>query len=160
MQKIPEKLTDEQRISQLASFPPMVQFMGVLVGAVFEVVYPTHLFPEKAAHIIGVVFLALATIVIVWSQKSSAEFRRREKEGKERNFHLGPFRYSKNPTSFSLALLIIGLGFLLNSLMIISGAVVAYWLSYIVYHKQKEKILTAKYSDDYENYKKKIGSIF
>jgi protein-S-isoprenylcysteine O-methyltransferase Ste14 len=160
MEELNKKMmTTEQRINQLGSFPPMVQFIGVLLGAFVDVLYPWRLFPPHTSTILGFVFLLLSTALIVWSQSASAEFRKNEREGKQRTFLNGPYRYSSNPTSFGLALLTIGLGFLLNSIVIVSASVAAFWISHMIYTSRKEKILEEKYQDEYREYKKKIKTI-
>lgn len=152
-------MTPEQKINHLGSFPPMVQFMGVLIGAFVDFFYPWRLFPERTSTAIGLLFLLFATMIIAWSQSASRKFRRSEREGKEISFFNGPYRFSSNPTSFGLALLTIGLGFLLNSIIIVGASAVAFWLSHIFYNIRKEKIMEEKYQDEYRNYKKKIKTI-
>lgn len=154
------QFSSEQHINYLGSFPPMIQFAGLIIGVFMEFIFPTKMFPPRTAQVIGIALILLATIVILWSQKASAEFRSREKRGEARNFHKGPYRWSDNPTSFSLALLIIGFGFMLNSLMIVILSAVGYWISYVVYEEKKQKIMVERYKDDYVNYKKKIKSLF
>jgi protein-S-isoprenylcysteine O-methyltransferase Ste14 len=155
-----KQLSREQHINYLGSFPPMVQFGGLILGVFMEFILPTKLFPPMTAKIIGTVLVVLATIIILWSQKASAEFRAREKKGEARNFRKGPYRWSDNPTSFSLAMLIIGFGFIVNSLMIVALSAIAYWISYIVYEEKKQKIMMETYKEEYIDYKKKINSLF
>ncbi len=153
-------LSKEQNINYLGSFPPMIQMAGLIFGVFLEFIIPTKMFPPHTAQIIGAVLVVLATVVILWSQKTSAEFRKREKQGEARSFSKGPYRWSDNPTSFSLALLVIGFGFMLNSLMIVALSAVGYWLSYMVYERRKKILMEEHYKDDYINYKKKINSLF
>jgi protein-S-isoprenylcysteine O-methyltransferase Ste14 len=153
-------LTHEQQITYWGSFPPIIQFLGLIIGIIFEYFFPTKMFPPHTSEILGIVLIILGSIIIFSAQKASAAFRARERRGEVRVFHKGAYRWFHNPTSFALALLVIGLGFILNSLMIVLLSAVGYWLSYIVYEEKKQRIMTEKYKDDYTNYKKKIKSIF
>jgi protein-S-isoprenylcysteine O-methyltransferase Ste14 len=149
-------ITHEQRINYLGSFPPILQFIGVIFGIFLSVLFPSKMLPAGLANTVGITLIVVATTLIFWSLKTSAKFRKREKKGEARNFHTGPYKWLSNPTSFSLAILVIGLGFLMNSLMIICLSAVGYWLSYIIYEEEKEKIMTEKYKDEYTEYKKKV----
>jgi protein-S-isoprenylcysteine O-methyltransferase Ste14 len=149
-------ITHEQRINYLGSFPPIIQFVGVIFGVFLSVLFPTKMVSDTLAQVLGIIFIVVATVLIFWSQKTSAKFRMREKKGELLDFHTGPYKWLSNPTSFSLAILVIGFGFLMNSVMIICLSAVGYWLSYIIYEEEKQKIMTEKYKDDYTNYKKKV----
>jgi protein-S-isoprenylcysteine O-methyltransferase Ste14 len=152
--------THEQHITYLGIFPPMIQFLGLVIGIIFQYFFPAKMFPQSISETVGIILIILGTIIVYMSQKASAAFRARERRGEARVFHKGVYRWFHNPTSFALALLVIGLGFILNSLMIVLLSAVGYWLSYIVYEEKKQRIMTEKYKDDYTNYKKKIKSIF
>jgi len=154
------KPTPEQHLNYLSSFPPIIQFGALIIGVFMEFILPTKFFPSETAKIVGVVFVVLASVLILWSQKASAEFRRHEKNGEARNFRKGPYKWSDNPTSFSLGLLITGFGFLVNSFMIVVLAAVSYWVSYAIYENKKGKIMMEKYKEEYSDYKKKIKSLF
>jgi protein-S-isoprenylcysteine O-methyltransferase Ste14 len=156
----PRTLTQEQRINYLGSFPPIIQFVGVILGVLLEFVFPTKMFPPQTSQTIGVLVLVLATIIIFWAQRASAEFRRRERNGEAQNFSMGPYKWSDNPTSFALFLLVIGFGFLMNSLMVVIFSGIGYWISHIVYQNEKGKIMLEKYKGDYVEYKKKVKSLF
>ncbi len=155
-----KNLTPEQRINYLGSFPPIVQFVGVVVGVIIEFIFPTKMFPPETSQIVGIVFILVSTILIFWSQKASADFRVREKRGETNNFSSGPYKWSDNPTSFSLVLLVVGFGFLLNSLMVVIFSAIGYMFSLAFYESEKRKIMTEKYKDQYVEYKKKVKSLF
>lgn len=152
--------SDEQNINFLGSFPPMIQFGALIIGVFLEFVFPTKFFPPHTSQIIGAVIVVIASLLILWSQKTSKKFRDTEKRGGVRNFQKGPYRYSDNPTSFSLSLLIIGFGFLANSLGIVILSAIGYWISFAVYEQKKQKIMADKYKEEYVDYKKKIKSLF
>ncbi len=143
----------------MASFPPMTQFVGLILGALLDFLYPVRLFPPETATKIGLLVLFVSTLIIIWSQHASNKFRRNEKEGKTRTFLNGPYRFSTNPTSFGLALLTISLGFILNSIIIVGASAAAFLISHFFYGVRKEKLLEEKYQDEYREYKKKIKTI-
>lgn len=154
------KHSDEQHINFLASFPPMIQFGGLIIGLFLEFIYPTKFFPPHTSQVIGTIIIVISSALILWSQKTSKKFRDTEKRGGVRNFTKGPYRYSDNPTSFALALLTIGFGFLVNSLAVVALSAIGYWISFAVYEQKKQKIMANKYKEEYVDYKKKIKSIF
>lgn len=152
--------TQEQEINYLGSFPLIVQFVGVILGVLFEFIMPTKMFPPITSQIIGVLLLVISTILIFWAQRASAAFRDRERRGEARNFLSGPYKWSDNPTSFSLFLMVVSFGFLMNSLMVVIFSGIGYIISHIIYENKKEKILMEKYKDEYVEYKKKVKSLF
>ncbi len=153
------QFSPEQRINYLSSYPPIIQFIGVILGVCFDFFFPTKAPATHWGQIGGIFLILIATIVIFWSQKASAAFRTREKRGDPRHFLGGPYKWSSNPTSLALFLLIIGFGFLINSLMIILMSAIGYWISFIVYEEKKQKIMTEKYKNEYTDYQKKIKSL-
>lgn len=149
-------LTHEQKINYFGSFPPIVQLVGIVVGIGLEIIFQTKIFPQDTARLVGIILIIISTIIIFWALKTSHNFRKNEKRGESRNFHKGPYRWSDNPTSFSLAILIVGFGTLVNSLMIVIMSALGYIVSYFLFEKKKQKLMLEKYSDDYKNYKDKL----
>ena len=99
----------------------------------------------------------LAPLIIVWSQKSIKSFVANEQSGKgERKFSYGPYRWSRNPTYVALALLTLGFALIANSLPMLLGTIIAFYIVNIAIVRREEKLLHKKYGDDYEKYKAKV----
>ena len=93
----------------------------------------------------GLLFIFLAPLIIVWSQKSIKSFVANEQSGKgERKFSYGPYRWSRNPTYVALALLTLGFALIANSLPMLLGTIIAFYIVNIAIVRREEKLLHKK----------------
>jgi len=85
---------------------------------------------------------------------------RRMKQDKEKletvDFFRGPYCVSRSPTHWGLFLLVVSLGFLLNSVLIIVVGIIAFLVSKGVFLRREENLLVQKYGEEYLKYKKQV----
>jgi protein-S-isoprenylcysteine O-methyltransferase Ste14 len=104
---------------------------------------------------IGFIILILATLLILWAQKTSRDLRKVQPVKME-HFCRGPYCYTRSPTHFGLLFLMLGFGTIVNSFFIVICTFAAFIITRFVFLDKEEKILEEKYGTPYLEYKKKV----
>lgn len=151
--KQPEK--PAKQVHSVLAHSYLMYFFAVVAGLLLEITLPIKVIPQTVASSIGIVFLILAPLLIIWAQRSSVP-RSLNDERSAKDFSKGPYAFSRTPTHLGLDLLIIGFGFLLNSVFIIIFSIISYVLTRFIFVRKQEKILGEKYGRDYHEYKKSV----
>lgn len=151
----PEK--PAKQVHSVLAHSYLMYFFAVVAGLLLQMTLPIKVIPQTLASIIGIIFLILAPILIVWAQRSSApRFLKNEDATTKKDFSIGPYAFSRTPTHLGLDLLIVGFGFLINSVFIIIFSIISYLLTRFIFVRKQEKILGEKYGKDYHKYKKSV----
>ncbi len=148
-----EKITSKIHSSFAHSY--VIYFAAVLIGLILDIFIPVSVIPGNLSSIIGIVFLLVAPALIIWAQMSSEKTHFDRHNGKP-NFAHGPYAFMKSPTHFGLDILIVGFGFLLNSIFMIIFSIISFLLSRFVFVKKAQQLLEEKYGSQYTNYKKSV----
>ncbi|MBP6911726.1 MAG: hypothetical protein KBB88_00810 [Candidatus Pacebacteria bacterium] len=145
-------------IHQVLAYSYLVYFAGMVVGLFLDVVFGWKIAPSEFLQILGFIFLAGGSALIVWAQKTSrtTAVKRNCKEPSVIDFFCGPYRYTRAPTHLGLFLLVVGLGLFLNSLSVVIITFCAYAFSRIFFLPREEKRLLEKYGSVYVEYLKKV----
>lgn len=134
-----------------------VFLVAVVLGLIFDVVFPFSFFENPIFKYGGVVLIALGSVLIYWSQWSSAQTAKKQIVESERNFAHGPYKYSRNPTHIGISIMTLGLGFILNSVFSIIFVVIASVVTKSIFLRKEESLLEKKYGEVYRTYKEKVG---
>ncbi|MEK7115384.1 MAG: isoprenylcysteine carboxylmethyltransferase family protein [Patescibacteria group bacterium] len=155
--EISKKSPLSESILGLVVYSPVVYLVIFLLSFFVHLRYPITIIKDGGLLPFGLLFIFLAPLIIVWSQKSIKSFVANEQSGKgERKFSYGPYRWSRNPTYVALALLTLGFALIANSLPMLLGTIIAFYIVNIAIVRREEKLLHKKYGDDYEKYKAKV----
>ncbi len=148
-------------IIELAANSSVVYLILFFIGAFSHYLYPIPIMSGLVAQLLGVFFLIIGPLFILWSQRSIRRFRREAEGGASPyTFNIGPYRFTRNPTYLGLTFLIAGFGFLTNSAAIVFSAILAFiFVNYTLLRKE-ERILEEKYGDEYRDYKKNVRRWF
>lgn len=133
-----------------------VYFILLLVGVVLHIIYDFKIFHDVVVLPIGFVFLILATILIIWAQKTGRDFREIGQELKPEHFYRGPYRYTRIPTQWGLFILLLGFGIITNSFFVIIFTILAFFISKFVFMGKHQRILAEKYGSAYIEYMRKV----
>ena len=145
----------KNKVHHVLAHSYVVYFIFLLVSVYLDSIFKIRIFTNSMALPIGVFFLVLASILIIWAQKTGHNFTKVEEKKAEHFFH-GPYRYSRIPTHFGLLLLILGFGIINNSFFVVVSTVVSFIIAKIVFIKKHDKILAEKYGEAYAEYKKLV----
>jgi protein-S-isoprenylcysteine O-methyltransferase Ste14 len=125
-----------------------------LVGVYLDVIFKFEIFPSSIMTPVGVVFLVLGSVLVLWAQKTSRnlDIQNLSKE----SFHKGPYRYTRSPTHVGLFLLVFGFGVMINALFVIIATIIASIIAKFVFLEKQENVLIEKYGTHYLEYKKSV----
>lgn len=132
--------------------------VALVLGVVIDYFYPLRIMSSVVVSI-GPLLLILATMLIFWAQhtsnKTSTSRRDPEKVAVE-HFCKGPYCYTRSPTHLGLGLMVLGFGFVMNSVVIVITAFVVFVITRYFFIVEEEKILLKQYGDVYAKYQQKV----
>lgn len=134
-----------------------IYFLAVVLGVVFDLIFPFNIFSNEIYSYIGLIMIIIGSIFVYWAQATTSYSKTETKQ--KRNitfFSRGPYKYTRNPTNFGVAIMSLGLGFIINSPFSIIFIVVTYLISKFIFIKMQEDILKERYGDVYEEYRKQV----
>ena len=103
---------------------------------------------------IGVAFLLLATILILWAQMTSRNLSKQNIT--KETFCKGPYCYTRSPTHWGLFLLLLGFGFIANAFFLIILTLISFVITKFIFLEKEENALAMKYGAPYLEYKKEV----
>lgn len=149
-----------KNLNHFRSHVIFVYIATLLGGVVIDIFIPIRFLPQTLSHILGVVFLVLATVLLYWATSHHQRVTKKIVHGvtvTHEDFKSGPFSISRNPTYLSLTFLVLSFGVLLDSLVIVVAAVVAFWITHIYLLQHEEKFLEELYPESFPEYKEKVN---
>jgi len=130
-------------------------FLLLLLGVFLDVVFSLKIFSNPIAMPVGFIFLILATIMILWAQKTGRDFRKIA-EVKAEHFCRGPYCYTRNPTHWGLLFMMLGFGIIANAVFVVLFTLIYFFVAKFIFLSKEEKILAEKYGSPYLEYKKLV----
>lgn len=128
-----------------------VFFLMFLLGVTLDLIFKLKIFNYSLSAPLGLTFLILATLLIVWAQKTSRNLDK--KTLTKETFLKGPYSFTRSPTHWGLFLLMFGFGLITNAFFVVLASLIALLLTRLVFLREEEKILAAKYGEPYLAYK-------
>ncbi len=138
----------------------LVYFATFLAGLLIDTKWALH-FNAPFLIPVGFVLLFLGPALILWAQNTSHNLAVKQitadaPKTHTHDFFCGPYTITRSPTHLGLFLMVIGLGFLFNSISIVATTVIAYILTRTVFLRKEESLLAEKYGDEYREYKRQV----
>lgn len=155
-----ETTTKKASVHEILARSYSVYFVAVIVGMLASSYFGYQIVPDTMGEPIGILFLVLGGLLVLWSQFTSNRFKGKMAQSlKVSDFECGPYRFSRQPTNIGLTLLVFGFAFLINSLAVFVFACAAFITSrrYII---KQEKLLEEKYGNLYVCYKREVKRWF
>ena len=135
-------------------------FIGLVLGMLADLILPLRIIPKYIVVPVGFLLLILAPLLIFWAQHSSRQLRYKKENLKLSDFKIGPYAFTRSPTHAGVTMLLIGFGFVANSIYIIIFSIIACIISRRVFLKKEEQNLEKKYGEEYQNYKMQVSKWF
>ena len=129
----------------------------VILGVLFDTLLQKKIFSHIGYQYVGFFMLVVSSIIILWAQKTSHNYKNKMLKNNSKSFfEQGPYKYLRNPTHFSLFVMTLGFGLIINSFFSAIFTITAYLLTKIIFIKKEEELLESKYGEIYNEYKKKV----
>jgi len=141
------------RLLGLVVYSPVVHLVIFIVSYFVHLAYPIEIVRSSLLLPIGLLLIFVAPILIAWSQ-SAVEAIRRELGAPQ--LRRGPYRFSRNPTYGGLALLTFGFSFIVNSLPLLIGSILAFIVVNAFIVPREERLMHEKYGEEYAVYRSKV----
>lgn len=137
---------------------PVIYGAAVAVGLAAEFALPIAFLPRAVGLWLGALTIAVSIPIAVFAFRALARARTAfdARKPSTRIVTGGAFRYSRNPTYFSLTLLHVGVALVLGSLwvllMVIPAVAAVHWGVVL----REERYLDAKFGEEYRSYATKV----
>ncbi len=152
-----QKIHPKGRVHRILAHSYTVFFVLFLISVLFDFIFQIKIFNSSIMAPIGVFFLILSTIIILWAQKTGRDFKKLEnKDVRAEHFLRGPYYYTRSPTHFGLLFLMLGFGMIANAFFVILFTIVSFLITKFYFLNKQESILTEKYGAHYTEYKKQV----
>ena len=132
-----------------------VYLILLLVGVMLDFIFRIKIFSDSIMAPVGFTLLIVATILILWAQKTGRDFKKFT-EIKKEHFKRGPYRYSRFPTQWGLFLLMLGFGIITNAFFVMLSTLVSFAISKAMFAHKHDTMLIEKYGEAYKEYKKLV----
>lgn len=144
--------------AQVLAPAPVFYVLSLVVGFVIHSIWPVALGPKYALVIIGLTLILLSVPTVLFALKAMKRENTAFDARKSTSAVVkdGPFRFTRNPTYFSLTLLTVGLSLALNSAWLLVGSVVATTITHFLVINPEERYLTAKFGEEYSAYARRV----
>lgn len=129
-------------------------FVALILGILLNFIFPNTLFNNLYAEYIGVIFLILGPVIILWAQSTSKKLAKNPPLVP--TFTSGPYKYTRNPTHSGVIIMMFGFALIVHSVFSLIFLVIADIISRLTVLKKQDKILEDRYGDAFVDYKKKV----
>ena len=138
--------------------PPTYFFSCLVISVVLHFFFPIKQIILLPYNWLGFLFFFLGGILNIWTDQLFKKVNTTVKPFEKPSTLIlkGPFKISRNPMYLGMALLLIGLGFVLGSIISFAGFVLFVAAMEISFIQQEEKILLKVFGAEFEAYKKKV----
>jgi len=137
----------------------LIFLFTVIIGAFLDPLINKKLFSSNFYQIVGLLMLFISSIIIYWAQRTSSFHKQKQRINKNDPrfyFEVGPYKYLRNPTHFSLFIMALGFSLIINSFFGIVLTIAAYIITKIFFFRKEEILLEEKYGQAYREYKRRV----
>ncbi len=150
---------DKNSLSHLGSYSVIVFAVALFLAVTLDIAFPWKPFPEPWNQYFGILVVGLGTYIIYMAELHGRKFSERRKRGEVVAVdHLknGPYSHSRNPKYVGLGILLIGLGFILNSVFVTFSSFASILVIHFFLLHKEERLLAERHGDLFEKYKKEV----
>ncbi|HET9161831.1 MAG TPA: methyltransferase [Solirubrobacterales bacterium] len=137
------------------------QYLAIAAAASLSATFsawPMQL-PRAVEMLLGVSSDAIGVALVLWGLASMASFRRMSGTRPDRLIQGGAFRFSRNPQNVGVALMLVGVSFLLDSGLALVAAL-GFWAVFYAYLGYEESHLAKVFGVEYERYRRHTPRFF
>ncbi len=153
-EKILEISQDKEKVHIVLANSYSVFFLLFLVGVFLDLIFNIKILNFSFMLPIGMVLIFLATLLILWAQKTSRNLKIENLT--KGTFCKGPDCFTRSPTHWGLFFLMFGFGIMINAVFVIIFSIISLIFGKFVFLKREETILEKKYGTPYMEYRKSV----
>src|SRR3989344_4642668 len=125
----------KNKVHRVLAHSYVVYLVLFLIGVCLDFIFRIKILGDAVMFPIGFFFLMLASVIIVWAQKTGRDLRK-VSEVKKEHFHRGPYRYTRIPTQWGLSLFMLGFGIVANAFFVILTTIISFFaVKFLFMHK-------------------------
>ncbi len=125
-----------------------------LVAVTLDTLFPVRIFSSTYMVPIGLIILVLASILILWAQRTSRNLGKGSIN--KDTFMKGPYAFTRSPTHWGLFFLVFGFGVVLNAIYLIIFSIISQIITKTFFLRKEEALLEDKYGIAYSEYKNSV----
>jgi len=135
---------------------PLIYLLVTGVGILLHILWPIT-FTDHTLRIatLGFVFLFCAPLILIWAHNHRMTKEADDGRYAEHNLGCGPYRYSRHPRYVAVALMMIGLALVMNSVILFAIIIMTSLVLSLTIIPRQEKFLTRQFPG-YADYKKRV----
>lgn len=153
------KINDTSLVQAVLGHSYFVYFASLLAGIIFDMYWGVR-FQSEALTTLGAFLIFLGPLLIYWAQHTSHKFAVKRICSKDGicvdDFYKGPYTFTRSPTHLGIFFMVMGFGFILNSISVVSMTAITFFLTRFVFVRKEERLLEQKYGDPYKAYKTRV----
>ncbi len=131
-----------------------VYYVLLLVGVLFDVLFPVKIITFPIVKVIGLVLMVFASGIVYWAQRTSRNMK--VEVVTKSTFMHGPYQFTRTPTHWALFFLMLGFGLITNAIFILVATLVSFVISKFFFLRREERLLAKKYGAPYLEYVKTV----
>lgn len=156
-EKESEKVYRSGMIHSVISNSYITFLSAIILGIILDSFVNFKLFGNHIFQYLGFIMVIIGPALVYWSQWSSRVSKEKAlKNGVTLGFEYGPYKFTRNPSYLGVFVMVMGLGFIFNSISSLFFGIIAYFVVKFVFIKQEEHLLFLKFGQSYLDYKNKV----
>ncbi len=145
----------KNKVHRVLAHSYVVYLVLFLLGVYLDFVFRIKILSDDVMVPIGLFFLMLSSVLIIWAQKTGRDLRKIS-EVKAEHFCRGPYCYTRIPTQWGLFFLMLGFGIMANAFFVILSTIISLLIAKFLFINKHDQILIEKYGNAYLEYKKLV----
>jgi protein-S-isoprenylcysteine O-methyltransferase Ste14 len=139
--------------------PPTYFALCLAIAAALHFLIPIKQIIIYPLNLLGFLFFIVGGILNIWTDQLFKKHKTTVKPDEEPSSFIqtGPFKVSRNPMYLGMVILLIGLGFILGSIISFAGFILFIIAMQTAFISQEERSMREQFGEEYLNYKKKVG---
>ncbi|MCB9808851.1 isoprenylcysteine carboxylmethyltransferase family protein [Candidatus Nomurabacteria bacterium] len=144
-------------LTQLISYSPLIFLVGIIIGIVLNIFFPLEFTHHTLRAIaLGWFLLLVAPVLLFWGNESRATcYYHDEEDHVCKMLGAGPYTFTRHPKYVSFLFLVVGLGLILNSIIMFIVALVLFLVFTFLIIPKEEEILMGHFAN-YAEYRKEV----
>lgn len=132
----------------------VIFLFAFLLGISLGLIFPNKILNTPYFEYIGLFFVIMGPVLIYWAQSTSKALAKNPPP--KPTFRSGPYRYVRNPTHTGVVIMMFGYSLIIHSIYTLVFLIIAAFLSRYFILRKQDKILSDRYGEHFDKYKKEV----